>query len=166
MECPDKWLYEYSVIRFVPRIDRDEFINIGLIMMCKRQKWLRGMISINEFKLQAISPSTDINCLKQQAAIFERLDLPFSDLPIEEKYRWLTATKSAMLQTSPSHPGIIISASSLSEFQTGTQILPISSVSPESSSKREAKFPSSQIEKDNLEILNKEFDRLFSLLVL
>lgn len=166
MECPDKWLYEYSVIRFVPRIDRDEFINIGLIMMCKRQKWLRGMISINEYKLQAISPSTDINSLRQQASIFERLDLPFEDLPIEEKYRWLTATKSAMLQTSPSHPGIITSPFSLSQLKTETKTLSNSSMSAESFSRGVASCISSPNEIDNIEILNKEFDRLFSLLVL
>ena len=104
---PDKWLYEYAIIRYVPRVDRGEFINIGLLMMNKRQKWLKGMISLDEIKLRAINPILDIESLKNQCHIFEKNDVPDANLPVEEKYRWLTAVKSAVLQVSPSHPGIV-----------------------------------------------------------
>lgn len=107
MKSPDHWLYEYSIIRYVPRIDREEFLNIGLIMMCKRQKWLKGMVFLNEDRIRALFPDADINNLKKQTALFEKTDVPFKDIPVEEKYRWLAATKSAMLQSSPSHPGIV-----------------------------------------------------------
>lgn len=104
--APDADLYEYAVIRYVPRVEREEFVNIGLIMMCKRRRWLRCEIKINESRICCMCPSADIGLLKRQVALFGRRDVPGPDLPVEETYRWLTAVKSAILQTSPSHPGI------------------------------------------------------------
>ena len=106
MMIPDEWLYEYSVIRYVPRVDREEFLNIGLIMMNKRKKWLKGKVLLNEPRLRALYPNLDYASLKNQSRLFEREDVPDKDLPVEEKYRWLSAVKSACLQVSPSHPGI------------------------------------------------------------
>ncbi|MBD5357910.1 MAG: DUF3037 domain-containing protein [Bacteroides sp.] len=104
--APDANLYEYAVIRYVPRVERGEFINIGLIMMCKRQRWLRSEVLINDSRIKAICPCADIAVLRRQVMLFSKRDIPEKGLPIEETYRWLTAAKSAILQTSPSHPGI------------------------------------------------------------
>lgn len=108
MESPDATLYEYAVVRYVPRVDREEFINIGLIMMCKRRKWLRGEIRINENRTLTFDPKANIGTLASQSTIFTRDDVPSKDLPVEERYRWLTAVKSAVLQISPSHPGLLV----------------------------------------------------------
>lgn len=108
MASPDDCLYEYAVIRFVPRIDREEFINIGLVMMNKRKKWLKAMVMIDEERIKALYPQADLECLKRQSCIFEKNDIPEKELPVEEKYRWLTAVKSACLQVSPSHPGLLV----------------------------------------------------------
>ena len=107
MSAPDNILYEYAVIRFVPRVDREEFINIGLVMMSKRNKWLKAMVSLDEDRIKALYPNADIECLRNQSRLFELDDVPQKDLPVEEKYRWLTAVKSACLQVSPSHPAIL-----------------------------------------------------------
>lgn len=107
MAVPDEWLYEYAVVRYVPRADRGEYINIGLLMLNKRQKWMKGRIYIDEFKTKSFFPNVDIDILKKQSSLFERQDVPEKEIPIEEKYRWLTAEKSAVIRVSPSHPGII-----------------------------------------------------------
>lgn len=107
MGAPDELLYEYAVIRFVPRIDREEFVNIGLIMMNKRVKWLRGMVMIDEDRILSLFPAADLDRLRLQSSLFEKTDVPSADLPVEEKYRWLAAVKSASLQVSPSHPGLL-----------------------------------------------------------
>ncbi|MCH5231746.1 MAG: DUF3037 domain-containing protein [Muribaculaceae bacterium] len=107
MEVPDKWLYEYCMVRYLPKAERGEFVNIGLLMMCKRQKWLKGRILLNPEKLRAIHPGLDIENLQRQAALFERTDVPGRELPVEEKYRWLSAEKSACLRVSPSHPAML-----------------------------------------------------------
>lgn len=107
MTIPDERLYEYAVVRYVPRVDREEFVNIGLIMMCKRQKWLRGEIRLNEERIRIFNPQCNLSDLIDQASIFMRKDVPSKELPIEERYRWLAAVKSAVLQVSPSHPGLL-----------------------------------------------------------
>lgn len=112
MAIPDEFLYEYSLVRYVPRVDREEFVNIGLVMMCKRRKWLRGEIRLNEARIRAFDPSASIVALASQASFFEQDDVPSKDLPVEERYRWLTAVKSAVLQVSASHPGVIVSPAS------------------------------------------------------
>lgn len=108
MDCPDNFLYEYAVVRYVPDVERGEFVNVGLIMMCKRRRWMRGVIRLNERRLKALDPDVDIEQLKVRLSLMERSDVPDSSLPVEERYRWLTAVKSAIIQTSPSHPGIIL----------------------------------------------------------
>lgn len=107
---PDYNLYEYSIVRYVPRIDRGEFINIGVIMMCKRRRWLRCRLKINKSRILAFAPDADLKRLEQQIEIFNSKDVPFPGLPVEETYRWLTAVKSAVIQTSPSHPGLATSS--------------------------------------------------------
>ncbi len=104
--APDANLYEYAVVRYVPRVEREEFINIGLIMMCKRRRWLHCELRIDEARIRALCPRADVGLLRRQAELFLRKDVPGKGLPVEETYRWLTAAKSAILQTSPSHPGI------------------------------------------------------------
>lgn len=106
MANPDDYLYEYAVIRYVPRIDRGEFLNIGLLMMCKRRRWIHCELHLDEPRLRALDPTLDIRTLRKQLEMFEKPDIPFPGLPVEERYRWLTAAKSAIIQTSPSHPGI------------------------------------------------------------
>ena len=104
--APDANLYEYAVVRYVPRVEREEFINIGLIMMCKRRRWLRCEIRIDEARILSLYPSADMSLLRRQAELFRCDNVPVPGLPVEETYRWLTAAKSAILQTSPSHPGL------------------------------------------------------------
>lgn len=115
MAIPDDRLYEYAVVRYVPRVDREEFVNIGLIMMCKRRRWLRGKVWLDAVRLQVFDPHVNLDCLKKQASLFTRLDVPCKELPVEERYRWLAAVKSAVLQVSPSHPGVLASEIDLEE---------------------------------------------------
>ena len=107
MAAPDDILYEYAVIRYVPRVDREEFVNIGLVMMNKRHKWLKALVILDDNRIKALYPDADIECLKNQSRLFEMKNVPAKDIPVEEKYRWLTAVKSSCLQVSPSHPGLL-----------------------------------------------------------
>ncbi len=108
LSAPDINLYEYAVVRYVPRVEREEFVNIGIIMMCKRRRWLHCEIHIDESRILSLFPAADLALLRRQVALFERRDVPASGLPVEETYRWLTSAKSAILQTSPTHPGIAV----------------------------------------------------------
>ncbi len=103
----EKVIYEYCTLRYVADIEREEFINVGLMMMSKRYRWMRCALHIDEVRIGAFCRRADVDRLRMQLAVFTREDVPFSNLPVEERYRWLAAVKSAMIQTSPSHPGII-----------------------------------------------------------
>ncbi len=107
----DKHLYEYAVVRFVPRVEREEFINVGLVMMCKRRRWLRAQICCDKDRITALfGAETDIPALRQQLQSF--LDIaevrgcsPIAGLETHERFRWLTAVRSASIATSRPHPG-------------------------------------------------------------
>jgi hypothetical protein len=102
-------LYEYAVVRIVPRIDREEFINVGLIMMCKRSKWLKVQLCPDPQRISAIARGVDTTPMIKQLDIFTQVAGgagAFRDMPVEERFRWLTAVKSTCIQTSRPHPGI------------------------------------------------------------
>ena len=108
---PENHLYEYAVVRYVPRVEREEFINIGLVMMCKRQKWLRVRLHLDEEKLRVFASPASREEIETQLGTFRRLaegtdrQDPMASLPVEERFRWLTAEKSASIATSRPHPG-------------------------------------------------------------
>lgn len=104
---PDRYLYEYCVLRYVPHIERGECVNVGLIMMCKRQCWLKGEVHLDAARLRAIDPTVDIPALSRQLSLFAMTDQPSADIAVEDRYRWLASTKSAVIQTSPSHPAFV-----------------------------------------------------------
>lgn len=105
-------LYEYAVVRFLPDIERGEFVNIGLVMMCKRRRWIKVDFSINADRIRAFSPGADIETLENQIAGFRRVTEgdtvsggPIAALEAHERFRWLTAVRSAGLRTSRPHAG-------------------------------------------------------------
>jgi len=109
---PEKLLFEYAVIRVVPHVEREEFLNVGVILLCKDKKFLNCIIHIDEQRLKVFSSSIDLEELKQHIASFERICKSSPDsgaigkLTISERFRWLTATRSTILQTSKVHPGL------------------------------------------------------------
>ncbi len=103
----EKIIYEYCLLRYVPDIERGEFLNVGLMMMSKRFRWMRCSLHLDDDRIQAGLRNVDMKRLAIQLDLFERNDVPAKDLSVEERYRWLAAVKSAVIQTSPSHPGII-----------------------------------------------------------
>lgn len=110
----EKLVYEYAVIRYVPDVERGEFVNVGLMMMCKRKKWLRVKLIEDWNRVRCFFPKTDLTLARNQLAMFLRDDVPSRGLPVEERYRWMAAVKSAVIQTSPSHPGLLLPDSSSS----------------------------------------------------
>ncbi len=104
-------IYEYCVLRYVADVEREEFVNVGLIMMSKRYRWIRCGLNVDEGRIATLFPKADTQRLRVQLGVFTRDDVPARDLTVEERYRWMAAVKSAIIQTSPSHPGILPLAS-------------------------------------------------------
>lgn len=108
---PGNHLYEYAVIRFLPRVEREEFINVGLVMMCKRSRWIRVATHIDQRKIDAFHSALTADEIDRQLQGIARIAMghsgsgPIAALPVEERFRWLTAVRSACIQTSRPHPG-------------------------------------------------------------
>ena len=107
----EKHLYEYAVLRVVPKVEREEFINIGLLLFCKRQKYLRIEYHIFSDKISSICSEFDQEQLKENLDSFVKIGNgkkdggPIATFDIAERFRWLTAVKSSSIQTSRPHSG-------------------------------------------------------------
>ena len=107
----DKFLYEYAVVRVVPKIEREEFINVGLILFCKRKRYLRFAFQLPEAKIRLFCQEFDLEQVKENLQSFARICAgdktagPIAQLEVDEKFRWITAVKSSSIQSSRPHPG-------------------------------------------------------------
>ena len=108
----EKHLFEYAVIRVMPRVEREEFLNVGVILYCSGKGFLKTIFQLNEQRLRAFSEELDIAELTERLRAFERICAgrqeggSIGQLPIAARFRWLTATRSTVVQTSAVHPGL------------------------------------------------------------
>jgi len=112
-----KHLFEYAVIRVVPKVEREEFINIGVIVYCAKENFLQCRYLLDEARLKAFSGDVEMGDLKEHLCSLERICSgnkaagPIGSLDIASRFRWLTATRSTILQSSKVHPGFTENAS-------------------------------------------------------
>ncbi len=108
----EKDLFEYAVIRVVPRVEREEFLNVGIILYSPKQKYLGAKFELDEARLKAFAPKMDVEEVKSYLVAFCKIckgepdSGPIGKLPIAERFRWLSATRSTVVQTSKTHPGL------------------------------------------------------------
>ncbi|PST83390.1 DUF3037 domain-containing protein [Pedobacter yulinensis] len=108
-------LFEYAVIRLVPRVEREEFINVGVVLYCARAKFLQTKTALAEERLSALSPETDAAEIHTHLETFCLISegrpcgSPIAELDAASRFRWLTATRSTILQCSKVHPGFTAS---------------------------------------------------------
>ncbi|MCE7059856.1 DUF3037 domain-containing protein [Dyadobacter sp. CY343] len=107
----DKQLYEYAVLRLVPRVEREEFINVGVILYCSGRQFLSVRYELNPARLGAFGCNVDPAEIQAYLLAFKQICQGRRDggvigaLPLSSRFRWLTATRSTMLQTSKVHAG-------------------------------------------------------------
>ena len=107
----DNQLFEYAVIRLVPRVDREEFLNVGVILYCAKQRFLKTLFQLDESRITSLYPEIDIELVRKHLNTFQLICEgdpgagPIAKLPIAERFRWLTATRSTIIQISKVHPG-------------------------------------------------------------
>lgn len=108
---PDKHLYEYAVIRIVPKVEREEFINVGVILFSKQAGFIKMRYKIDEERLKIFSPELDMEDFREHIEAFSKVCSgqkgggPIAALDIPERFRWLTALRSSCIQTSRPHVG-------------------------------------------------------------
>ena len=108
---PDQFRYDYAVIRVVPKVDREEFINAGVILSCPDKSFLEARIKLNESRLLALDPSLDLEMVRTHLATIPTICQggdgagPIGQLPQRQRFHWLVAPRSTIIQTSPVHTG-------------------------------------------------------------
>jgi hypothetical protein len=109
-------LFEYAVIRVMPRVEREEFLNVGVVVYCKKQKFLQCIFQLDERRLHAFSPQLDTKEIGEYLQAFalicngDAAAGTIGKLDMASRFRWLTATRSTPVQTSKVHPGLCIDA--------------------------------------------------------
>lgn len=108
---PGRHLFEYAIIRIVPRVEREEFLNAGVVLYCKDLKFLACRYRLQREKLNMLCTGIDCNEVENHLQSFERICRgdrqggPIAALDAASRFRWLTATRSTIVQTSKVHPG-------------------------------------------------------------
>jgi hypothetical protein len=103
--------YDYAVIRVVPRVERGEFVNVGVVLSCRSGGHLEARIEVDEARLRSLDPTIDLDTVRRHLAAFAAICAggdeagPIGRLPPRERFHWLTAPRSTMIQTSPTHGG-------------------------------------------------------------
>ncbi|HSR17126.1 MAG TPA: DUF3037 domain-containing protein [Ignavibacteriaceae bacterium] len=103
--------YDYAVIRVVPKVDREEFINAGVILSCPEKEFLEACIELDEERLKMFAPGIDIELVKTHLAAIKAICAGIDDaeaigkLSKRERFHWLTSPKSTIIQTSHVHSG-------------------------------------------------------------
>ncbi|MES2418652.1 MAG: DUF3037 domain-containing protein [Bacteroidota bacterium] len=113
---PEKDLYEYAVIRVVPKVEREEFINVGVILYCARQNFLKTITVLNESRLLSFAQEIDLDFVRKNLNAIQLICEggknagPIGCLDDASRFRWLTATRSTVVQPSKVHPGFCLDA--------------------------------------------------------
>jgi len=120
--------YDYALIRVVPRVERGEFVNAGVVLSCKTGGFLEARIELDEARLRALDPGVDLDAVRAHLAAFAAICAgggeagPIGRLPARERFRWLTAPRSTVIQTSPVHSGRCADHASMLERLLDTMV--------------------------------------------
>jgi len=107
-------LYDYAVVRVVPRVEREEFINAGVILSCQKSGFLRAAIELDVARLRALDAHVDVPTVQRHLGAIVAICAgapeggPIARLPLRARFHWLTARRSGIIQTSPVHTGLCV----------------------------------------------------------
>lgn len=109
---PERSSYDYAIIRVVPRVERGEFINAGVILFCRTKRFLGALIRLDEPRLLALAPNVDLESVRRQLEMITLTSAGDPDvgslasLSLAERFHWLVSPRSTVIQTSPVHCGL------------------------------------------------------------
>ena len=109
---PTRSAFEYAIIRVVPRVEREEFVNVGVVLFCRTRRYLDARIELDVMRLGALAPHLDLAPIEEQLSHFPLICKggaeagPIGLLPQPERFRWLSAPRSTVVQISPVHAGL------------------------------------------------------------
>ncbi|HKH47518.1 MAG TPA: DUF3037 domain-containing protein [Thermoanaerobaculia bacterium] len=104
--------FDYAILRVVPRVEREEFLNAGVILFCLERDFLQARVELNEARLRALWPEADLELIRQHLEAIPRICAgspdagPIARLSLRERFHWLVSPRSTMIQVSPVHSGL------------------------------------------------------------
>lgn len=108
---PAEYTYDYAIVRVVPRVERGEQINVGVILSCVDTEFLDARIELDEARLLALDPAPDLEAIREGLATITAVCAgganagPIGALPQRGRFRWLVSPRSTVIQMSPVHTG-------------------------------------------------------------
>jgi hypothetical protein len=108
---PAELTYDYAIVRVVPRVERGEQVNVGVILSCADSEFLEARLEVNEARLLALDPQLDLEAIRATLESIPRICRggaeagPIGALPARGRFRWLVSPRSTMVQMSPVHTG-------------------------------------------------------------
>src|SRR5947207_872128 len=109
---PARSSFEYAVIHVVPRVERGELVNAGVILFCLQRDFLAARVEVDEPRLRALWPEVDLDLVRQHLEAIPKICAgtpdagPIGKLSLRERFHWLVAPRSTMIQVSPVHAGL------------------------------------------------------------
>lgn len=104
--------FQYAVLRVVPRIEREEFVNVGVIVFCRTRRFLRARVALDPRRIRTLSSDIDLETVREHLDARVRIAAgdpdagPIAALPQSERFHWLVAPSSTVIQTSSVHSGL------------------------------------------------------------
>ena len=104
--------FDYAIVRVVPRVDRGEFVNAGVVLFCRTRRFLGAQIELDERRLLALAPGSDLGDIRRHLEAIPLICAggtqagPIGQLSQADRFHWLVAPRSAMIQASPVHVGL------------------------------------------------------------
>jgi len=129
-QTKDQCTYDYAIIRVVPRVEREEFLNVGVIVSCPARKFLEARIELDEQRLRAFAPALDVESIRPHLAAIPAICAggaqagPIGQLTQRERFYWLIAPRSTIIQTSPAHTGYCKNPTDVVERLLDTMVRP------------------------------------------
>ncbi len=120
--------FDYAIIRIVPHEERGEFINVGIILFCRSRKFLAARIAFDPQRLAALAPDLDPQIVQRHLDAIPRVCAggpdagPIGMLPLEERFRWLAAPRTTIVQPSPIHTGLCDDPAAMLEHLVATMV--------------------------------------------
>lgn len=108
---PDHFAYDYAIVRVVPKVERAEFLNVGVIVSCPARRFLEARIEADDERLLLLDPTLDLESIRNHLATIPAICAggdqagPIGQLAQRERFHWLVAPRSTIIQTSPVHTG-------------------------------------------------------------
>ena len=112
MPAPRRSVFQYAIVRVVPRVERGERLNVGIVLLCRPRRYLGARIALDERRLATFAPGLDPDTIRPHLEAIERIARgdpgagPIARLGLAERFHWLVAPASTIIQPSAVHTGL------------------------------------------------------------